>query len=702
MANTVTFRIKLEGSNELKSVTVDAHELGKAFDAVQANVKGLKSELVSLSSAIQLMDGFASAVGQINNIFSGLSAAYAAQESAETRLAQAMRNTMGATDEQIQAIKDLTAAQQRMGIVGDEVQLAAAQELATYLEFSDSLKTIIPVLNDMIAQQLGLGASAESATQIATMLGKVMNGQTEALSRYGYKFDEAQKYILKYGDESERAAVLAEVVEQSVGGMNEAMARTPSGRIQQTANAIGDMKEKMGAAVQGAMPLISTLAEISMAATGILKLATTIQTLGNTTAIARVKSLGLAAAQRTQAMAARILGVSELTAATATGALRVAIVALQAAMTMGLVAAITIVIRLLSDLFGKSKDTADGIESAGKAQDAYREAAGKARAEIAADIVALEDLIKHKGREGDKIAELNRKYGDAFGTYSSAAEWYDILTSKSKEYCQQLAYEAMAAEYKEELADALKRQAEAERLRDSTRKVAGFKERKGTYTDGYGREREGIVREEIISKDWLAADEAYNSTTRDVERLTSEMTGAMQKANELGEAIRGTGAAATTSWKDMNLADLEKAIREQKALVESLAGGDSGKARQEAATLKQMEARAKALKAAYGLDTSSGSGKDKYDGSALIKDAATYKELGNNIKFYQDAIEKADASDTKAIQTYAAEIATLQTKQQAIKDVQDAAAVPVEEDTLDKISQKISYQQALRKKASTL
>lgn len=65
-------------------------------------------------------------------------------------------------------------------------------------------------MNDMIAQQYGLESSTEGATQIATMLGKVMNGQTEALSRYGYKFDEVQKEILQFGTESERAAVLAQ------------------------------------------------------------------------------------------------------------------------------------------------------------------------------------------------------------------------------------------------------------------------------------------------------------------------------------------------------------------------------------------------------------------------------------------------------------------------------------------------------------
>lgn len=697
MANTVTFKIKIEGTNELKSVTVDAQELGAAFSSIQAEVKDLKGEMVSLASKTQLLESATNAFSQLQNILAGFSSAYAAQESAETRLAQAMRNTMGATDEEIQAIKDLTAAQQKLGVVGDEVQLAAAQELATYLEFSDSLKTIIPVLNDMVAQQLSLGASAESATQIATMLGKVMNGQTEALSRYGYKFDDAQKYILKYGEESERAAVLAEVVEQSVAGMNEAMAKTPSGRMQQAANAIGDVKEQIGKAVQGAMPFVSVLAEITMAASGVMRLASAFQALGAKQLIAKVHTLALTAAQRTQAIAARILGVSELQAATATGVLKAQIIALQAAMTFGLSLAISAVIELLARLFSRSKNAADEIGEVNKAQDAYKRAAADARAEIAADIVALEDLIKSKGREGDKVAELNRKYGEAFGTYSSAAEWYDILTSKSKEYCQQLAYEALANEYKAELAEAIKKKEEATAHANNVYDNGHWK--KGYYTDGYGTKRKGNVW--VHGKEWEQAQKDMKDASDAVDNLTEKMTAAMQEANRLAEQIRAGGTAAVTTWKDMNLADLEKAIKDQKALVESLAGGDDpGKARAEAATLKQMEARAKALKQAYGLDTSSGSEKDKYDGSALIQNAATYKELGNNIKFYQNALEKVKPTETALIQEYSTEIAKLQEKQDAIKALMDAAGVPTELNTLEDVNKAISFQQGLRRNAS--
>ena len=272
MSSEVTFKIKIEGSSEVKNVTVDAVELSKAFTAVQTEVKNLNSQMVSLASTINVLESVSNMIGDMRKALTSLSDAYSQQEVAEARLAQAMRNTMGASDEEIQSIKDLAAEQQKIGVVGDEVQLAAAQELATYLELSDSLKTIIPVMNDMIAQQLGLGASAESATQIASMLGKVMNGQTEALSRYGYKFDDAQKQILQFGTESERAAVLAQVVSEVVGGMNAELANTNSGQIQQLVNSLGDAKEKAGNFLSSISPMITGLSELANTGRGILKI----------------------------------------------------------------------------------------------------------------------------------------------------------------------------------------------------------------------------------------------------------------------------------------------------------------------------------------------------------------------------------------------------------------------------------------------
>lgn len=181
--------------------------------------------------------------------------AWNVQLEAETKLNTILSRNLGTTKEQVQAVKDWASELQKVGVIGDEIQLSGLQELSTYIESADSLKTMNVVLNDMLAQQYGLNATTENAVNIATMLGKVLNGQTSALSRYGYSFDEAQEKLLKYGTEEQRVATLAQVVEASVGGMNEALAKTPAGRLKQISNELGDIKEQFGKAVTNSMVL---------------------------------------------------------------------------------------------------------------------------------------------------------------------------------------------------------------------------------------------------------------------------------------------------------------------------------------------------------------------------------------------------------------------------------------------------------------
>ena len=246
MAKVVKFTINLDGN---------------AVNGIAQLEEGMDKLVTSANKAGSMFDSLGNAAFKLNNIFGLVSnvigrvsssmqvceQANQAQQEAETKLAQVMRNTMDAGADEMKAIKELTAAQQQLGVIGDEVQLAGAQELGTYLEKTDSLKHLIPVMNDMLAQQYGLNATQEQAVTIGSMMGKVMEGQVGALSRYGYKFDEAQEKILKYGTEEEKVATLAEVITQSVGGMNEALAATPEGRQKQVANEIGDIQERIGA-----------------------------------------------------------------------------------------------------------------------------------------------------------------------------------------------------------------------------------------------------------------------------------------------------------------------------------------------------------------------------------------------------------------------------------------------------------------------
>lgn len=231
--------------NRLKSTFVFAFaEMRKEIPIFDKAIRMLTNPIALIAGALTALK---MAMGKLKEFATQSKELYNAQAEAETKLAAVMRNTMGARTAEINSIKALASEQQRLGVIGDEVQLAGAQELGTYLTKADNLKTLMPVMNDMVAQQYGLNATQEQAVTIATMMGKVMDGQVGALSRYGYSFDEAQEQILKFGTEEQRAATLADVVSASVGGVNAALAQTPEGALKQYENNLGDLQERFGA-----------------------------------------------------------------------------------------------------------------------------------------------------------------------------------------------------------------------------------------------------------------------------------------------------------------------------------------------------------------------------------------------------------------------------------------------------------------------
>ena len=186
------------------------------------------------------------------------------QTEAETKLGAVMRQRMGATPEMIQSIKDLTSAQQQLGVVGDEVQLSGAQQLSTFLTTDTALSTLIPAMNNLAVQQNGVNVSSQDMVNIGNMMGKVMQGQVGALTRVGVTFDAAQEKALKYGNEQERAATLAEVITNNVSEMNSIMAATPQGQIQQMANTWGDIKEVVGGKLYPAVMSFFTAVNTNM------------------------------------------------------------------------------------------------------------------------------------------------------------------------------------------------------------------------------------------------------------------------------------------------------------------------------------------------------------------------------------------------------------------------------------------------------
>ncbi|MDR2382613.1 MAG: hypothetical protein LBD76_01865, partial [Prevotellaceae bacterium] len=123
----------------------------KNIETVKKKTDALNEKVLDIGNSFKRMLGIASAGAIFAAIVKGskkATDAYYNQLEMEAKLARVMRNTQGANNSQVRSILDLTAAQQKLGVIGDEVQISGAQELGTYLEKTSSLQKLIPVMND--------------------------------------------------------------------------------------------------------------------------------------------------------------------------------------------------------------------------------------------------------------------------------------------------------------------------------------------------------------------------------------------------------------------------------------------------------------------------------------------------------------------------------------------------------------------------
>ena len=281
--STISITFKLDGdSKSFKDLAKDADGLKQVITSTLSEAQQLKGNVINFAALATGIDAAQRSFSQLQSGMKDLADAYAVQEVAETKLATVMQQRMGATDAEIQSIKDLASAQQEIGVIGDEVQLSGAQQIATFLNEKASLETLIPAMNNLLAQQKGLNASTGDAVQVGNLMGKAMMGQVDALKRVGISFSEAEANVIKYGTEQERAAMLAQVIQNNVGNMNAELAATDSGKQQQLVNTLGDMKEQIGGLVNGALPFVTMAAQASQALAAVSTLIAGIKTLTTT------------------------------------------------------------------------------------------------------------------------------------------------------------------------------------------------------------------------------------------------------------------------------------------------------------------------------------------------------------------------------------------------------------------------------------
>ena len=192
---------------------------------------------------------------------------------AETKLKEVMGAMQGAGSAQVNTMKNLTSEISGYGVVGKTALINGAQQASTYFHQTDAVKTLLPKMADLAVQMHGVNVTSEDMVNIGNMTGKVMTGQVGALRRAGISFTEYQEKVMKNGTEMEKANMLAQVIEQNVGKMNEAMANTPEGVMARNQNDFNAVKRTIGEQVQPAIvsmfnAIHNNLPTIQLIATG--------------------------------------------------------------------------------------------------------------------------------------------------------------------------------------------------------------------------------------------------------------------------------------------------------------------------------------------------------------------------------------------------------------------------------------------------
>ena len=222
--------------------------------------------MVASLGGIFLIRQGASFIGECNEKVSQL-------HQAETKLTEVMGAMQGAGTSQVNMMKNLASEISGYGVVGKAALINGAQQASTYFHQTDAVKTLLPKMADLAVQMHGVNVTNEDMVNIGNMTGKVMTGQVGALRRAGISFTDYQEKVMKNGTEMEKANMLAQVIEQNVGKMNETMAQTPEGVMARNKRDFDAVKTTIGQQVQPAIvsmfnAIHNNLPTIQLIATG--------------------------------------------------------------------------------------------------------------------------------------------------------------------------------------------------------------------------------------------------------------------------------------------------------------------------------------------------------------------------------------------------------------------------------------------------
>jgi hypothetical protein len=235
-------------------ITGDTKEFDKALDDSQKKTKQFSAELSKFGSDMSKF---------VTLPVLALGAAFvksaADSEASTKKLQNALKQTGQEVDRNTKSIKDLASALQSQTKFEDDA-IVSASALLTQLGQLDAqgVQKVLPGILDFAE---ALGVDLDTA---ASLVGKTLGSNTNALARYGIEVDGT-------ASQSAKLAQITQQLEKRFAGSAQAAGQTFAGRLEQLKNTTGDLAEEFGGLllpiltdlINGVRPIVEGFANLS-------------------------------------------------------------------------------------------------------------------------------------------------------------------------------------------------------------------------------------------------------------------------------------------------------------------------------------------------------------------------------------------------------------------------------------------------------